>query len=221
MVVTAFLNEFSRNIAKGIGDLFSNAGIHGRSNDGNENEGGGGNIFTNMITRVLDPEGSGNSGGGMQNTIKNLVLDNLTVHNLNTFKDLLRNYWGQHKGEDEEEVRKDLDIIKEKLGYDGNSRKLAKIIDCVENEISDEDCGLGARNNFFLDDLPEYDQNDDIIVRNANEATTKIMEASQAMYTNGQTMEDSNAESFAVDARVNKIWPITQKLYKIDFFINT
>ena len=136
-----------------------------------------------------------------------------TRQNLNTFKDLLRSYWGKHKGEDEEEVRKDLDIIKEKLGYDDNSRKLAKIIDCVENEISDEDCGLGARNNFFFDDLPEYDQNDDIIVRNADEATNKIMESTQAMYTNGQTMEDSNAESFAVDVRVNKFLSMSQKIY--------
>ena len=213
MVVTAFLNEFSRNIAKGIGDLFSNAGIHGRSSNGNDNQEGGGNIFTNIITRVLDPEGSGNGGGGMQNTIQNLVLDNLTVQNLNTFKDLLRSYWGKHKGEDEEEVRKDLDIIKEKLGYDQNSRKLAKIIDCVENDVSDEDCGLGARNNFFFDDLPEYDQNDDINVRNANEAATRIMKTTQAMYTNGQTMDDSNAESFAVDVRVNKRLSISQKIY--------
>ena len=198
MVVTAFLNQLSRGIAEGIGNLFSDAGIGGRSNTGDDN-GAGGNIFTNIITRVLDPEGSNGSGGGLD--IKNIILDNLTEDNLNTFKDLLRGYWGNHK-EEVEEVRKDLDIIREKLGNEGMAGKLARTIECIENEISDEDCNLGMRSG--IDSLPEYvdyDRNDNV-VRIVNDATTRVMEETSKIMENNNMAEGNSADSFAIDARV-------------------
>ena len=216
MVVTALLNDFSKSIAQGIGDLFRNAGINGRSNVENDNEEQSGNIFTNIITRVLDSGSSGSgAGGGMQNTIKNLVLDNLTVENLNTFKGLLRAYWEQHKGHDEEEVRKDLDILQKEHGDKGMAGELSRVIKCVEYEMSDEDCGLGVRKG--IDSLPEYDQEDDVFVRNANEAVTKIMRETSKLVKSSNMMGETNgmadnagqtdpAESFAFDAKVMKVF---------------
>ena len=100
MVAGAFFNDFTKGIAEGIGNLFNNAGIGGRSIDGNESGGGGGgNLLSDLITRVLDPDNSNNSGssggGGFGDTIKNVIFDNLTVENLNTFKGLLRGYWNE------------------------------------------------------------------------------------------------------------------------------
>ena len=203
MVVTAFLNELSQGIAEGIGNLFSDAGIGGRSNSDGGN-GGGGNIFTNIITRVLDPEGSNGNGGGLQDTIKNVVLDNLTEDNLNTFKDLLRAYWGSHK-EEVEEVRKDLDIIRQKLGNEGMAGKLAKTIECIENEISDEDCNLGMRSG--IDMLPEY-ADDDLnqnVIRIVNDAPTTVIEETSRLMGTTNMIEETDivtGGSFAFDARV-------------------
>ena len=145
MVAGAFLNDFTKGIAEGIGNLFNQAGIGGRSIDGNDSGGGGGgNLLSDLITRVLDPDNSNNSGssggGGLGDTIKNVILDNLTVENLNTFKGLLRGFWNQHKGREEAEVRKDLDILRKQLGNEGMAGRLAKTIECIEEDISDEMC---------------------------------------------------------------------------------
>jgi len=219
MVAGAFFNDFTKGIAEGIGNLFNNAGIGGRSIDGNESGGGGGgNLISDLITRVLDPDNSNNSGGsgggGLGDTIKNVILDNLTVENLNTFKGLLRGYWNDHKGHDEAEVRKDLDIIRKQLGNEGMAGRLAKTIECIEDDISDDLCDIGMRNN-----LPEYDNDDfnENLVRNANdvyEATTniiqttsKLLESTNAVEKSsqmmGETVNEVNqaSESFAFDAK--------------------
>ena len=81
----------------------------------------------------------GSGGGGLGDTIKNVILDNLTVENLNTFKGMLRGYWNEHKGHDEAEVRKDLDIIRKQLGNEGIAGRLAKTIECIEEDITTSD----------------------------------------------------------------------------------
>ena len=224
MVAGAFLNDFTKGIAEGIGNLFNNAGIGGRSIDGNDSGGGeGGNLLSDLITRVLDPDNSNNSGssggGGFGDTIKNVIFDNLTVENLNTFKGLLRGYWIQHKGHDEAEVRKDLDILRKQLGNEGMAGRLAKTIECIEEDISDEMCDIGMRNN-----LPEYDNDDfnENLVRNANdayEATTKIIQTTSNLWKSTNAVEKSSqimgetvnemsqaSEAFAFDSKVIKAY---------------
>merc|ERR1712110_1202944 len=101
MVAGAWLGE----LANGVISVFS--GINSRS--GNTENGSGGNVLGETIKNFFDNDGK----GGWGDTIKQTIQESLTVDNLNTVKDLLRTYWGDHSGpghEDEErDLRKNLD----------------------------------------------------------------------------------------------------------------
>ena len=105
MVAGAFLDQ----IGQGISNIFSNLGTNGaRSGDGS------GDLLGGVIRSILDPDK--NSDG---NALQNIVQTVLTTENLNTVKDLLRNYWGNHKNE-EDEVRRNMDMLRMSLGNDAN-----------------------------------------------------------------------------------------------------
>ena len=48
--------------------------------------------------------------------------------------------WNWENGHEEAEVRKDLDILRKQLGNEGMAGRLAKTIECIEEDISDEMC---------------------------------------------------------------------------------
>ena len=130
MVAGAFWND----LATGVIKIFSN--INTRSGD-TGNGGGLGDLISNLFT---------NDGkGGWGDTIKQTIQDSLTVDNLNTVKDLLRTYWGEHSGpghEDEEpDLRKNLDTLRSALGTEGIAGELAKAIECIEDGDTGAACG--------------------------------------------------------------------------------
>ena len=133
MVAGAFLDQ----IGQGISNIFSNLG-----NNGARSGGGSGDLLGGVIRSILDPD-KNSDGNGLTNIVKTV----LTPENLNTVKDLLRNYWGNHKNE-EDEVRKNMDMLRMSLGKDGMAGELAKTIQCIEDEMTDEECGLGLRINL-------------------------------------------------------------------------
>ena len=132
MVAGAFWND----LATGVIKIFSN--INSRSGDtGNGSDGGVGDLIKNLF--------NSDGGGGWGDTIKQTIQESLTVDNLNTVKDLLRTYWGEHSGpghEDEEpDLRKNLDTLRSALGTEGMAGELAKTIECIENGDTGAGCG--------------------------------------------------------------------------------
>ena len=132
MVAGAFWND----LATGVIGIFNN--INSRSGDTENGNGGG---VGDLIKNLFDSDG----GGGWGDTIKQTIQESLTVDNLNTVKDLLRTYWGEHSGpghEDEEpDLRKNLDTLRSALGTEGMAGELAKTIECIENGNTGAACG--------------------------------------------------------------------------------
>ena len=136
MVAGAFWND----LANGVIKIFST--INSRSGDtGNGSGGAGEGGVGDLIKKLFNSDG----GGGWGDTIKQTIQESLTVDNLNTVKDLLRTYWGDHSGpghEDEErDLRKNLDNLRSALGTEGVSGKLAQAIECIENGETGDACG--------------------------------------------------------------------------------
>merc|ERR1739844_240190 len=102
-------------------------------NTGNVSGGGGEGGVGDLIKDLFNSDG----GGSWGNTIKQTIQESLTVDNLNTVKDLLRTYWGEHSGagheEEEPDLRKNLDTLRSALGTEGIAGELAKAIVCIEN----------------------------------------------------------------------------------------
>lgn len=133
MVAGAWLGE----LANGVISIFS--GINSRS--GNTENGSGGNVLGETIKNFFDNDGN----GGLGDIVKQTIQESLTVDNLNTVKDLLRTYWGDHSGpgheEEEPDLRKNLDNLRSALGTEGVAGKLAQAIKCIENGETGVECG--------------------------------------------------------------------------------
>lgn len=202
MVAGAFLDR----IGEGITQIFNSLG----NNNGGRSGGDGGNFLGDAITSILDPDkdSTGQAGNGIQNIIKGW----LTPQNINTVKDMLRNYWGDHKNE-ESEVRKNMDMLRNSLGSDSMSQKLAKTIQCIEDEIPDEKCGVDLSSDSNDDDyhpalgsndydkdwgLPNSDENYGVGVRSALDSTEGLSSAEAESVTD-------QVASFAVNLQVGKL----------------
>ena len=136
MVAGAFWND----LANGVIKIFSN--INTRSGDtGNGSSGVGEGGVGDLISNLFNSDG----GGSIGDTIKQTIQESLTVENLNTVKDLLRTYWGEHSGpghqEEEEDLRKNLDTLRTALGTEGIAGELAKAIECIEDGDTGTACG--------------------------------------------------------------------------------
>ena len=132
MVAGAFWND----LATGVISIFNN--INSRSGDTGNGSGGVGDLIKNLF--------NSDGGGSWGNTIKQTIQESLTVDNLNTVKDLLRTYWGEHSGsgheEEEPDLRKNLDTLRFALGTEGIAGELAKAIECIENGDKGSVCVL-------------------------------------------------------------------------------
>ena len=181
MVAGAFWND----LANGVIKIFST--INSRSGDtGNGSGGSGDGGIGDLIGNLFNSDG----GGSWGDTIKQTIQESLTVDNLNTVKDLLRTYWGEHSGtgheEEEEDLRKNLDTLRSALGTEGIAGELAKAIDCIENGDQGSAC---VQDDTVLD----------VGVRSLNNSlTTGVSSLNDAL-----TTEPASVESFGFNGKVS------------------
>ena len=193
MVAGAFWND----LATGVISIFNN--INSRSGDTGNGSGGVGDLIKNLF--------SSDGGGSWGNTIKQTIQESLTVDNLNTVKDLLRTYWGEHSGagheEEEPDLRKNLDTLRFALGTEGIAGELAKAIECIENGDKGSAC---VQDDTVLDvgvhdtvlDVGVHDTVLDVGVRSLNDSlNTGVSSIDDAL-----TTDPASVESFSFIGKV-------------------